>query len=56
MSWREGLILWLLFGGIAMAVWGAIADQFAKPDEWDSVAERKRRIERQAKIQSGEFR
>ena len=57
MTWQTGILLWLAGGLGVMWIWAEIAERFSRPtDDWDSVAERKRRIERRAKLQSGEFR
>ena len=56
MSWAEGLILWMLFGIGALWVFAEVASRFNQPDEFDHTAERKRKIARKAKLQSGEFR
>ena len=55
MTWQLGLILWLAGGLAVMWIWAEIAERFSRPsDDWDSVADRKRRIERRAKKLSGE--
>jgi len=55
MSWAHGLIL-VLFAATALPyLFCMIADRFGADDEWDEVAERKRRTERRAKKLSGEF-
>ena len=55
MTWQQGILLWIAGGLAVMWVWGEIAARFSKPDEWDSVADQKRRTERKAKKLSGEF-
>ncbi|MEY4471866.1 MAG: hypothetical protein RL671_170 [Pseudomonadota bacterium] len=56
MSWQAGLILVLI---VAIGVPWLVSEITSAPEldeDWDEVAERKRQIERRAKIQSGEFR
>jgi hypothetical protein len=55
-SWQAGLLLWLIGGMAAMWVWGEIIERFSRPtDDWDRVADRKRRTERKAKQISREY-
>jgi hypothetical protein len=56
LGWAEALIVFGLAALAALWAFGEIVARFSTDDEWDDVAERKRRIERQAKIQSGEYR
>ena len=55
MSWAMGLSLWIIAGGAVAWLFGAIA-QRGRGEEWDQTAARKRRIERRAKLLSGEFK
>jgi hypothetical protein len=56
MGWQAGLILVLIVAIVVPWLFAEIADTFGAKDDWDDVAERKRQIERRAKLQSGEFR
>ena len=56
MSWAMGLSLWIIAGGIVAWVFGAIAQRGRGDQQWDETADRKRRIERRAKLLSGEFK
>ena len=56
MSWAMGLSLWIVAGlGVAWA-FGEIARAQSRDRDVDTVAERKRRTARRAKLLSGEFR
>jgi hypothetical protein len=57
MSWATGLILWLLFGIGALWLFAEVSSRFSKPsDDWDWVADKKRRTARRARHQSREFK
>lgn len=56
MDWATGLIWVVVVATVVPWLFAEIADRFGTRDDWDEVAERKRQIERKAKIQSGEFR
>ena len=56
MDWQVGLILVIVAAIVVPWVFAEIAATFGTRNDWDDVAERKRRIERRARLQSGEFR
>jgi cyanate permease len=45
MSWAQGLILWIVFGGLAAFIWGEVTRTQSKDRGDDWLAARKRRIE-----------
>lgn len=55
MSWSAGLIVVIVLALVVSWLFGTIAERFNRPDEYDHVAERKRKLARRAKQQSREF-
>ena len=55
LGWAEALIVWFLVAGVVLWAFGEIADKFGTKDDWDHVAEGKRRMAKRAKKLSGEF-
>lgn len=56
LSWQHGLILVVILAGIVPWVIAQIIHDFGTRDDWDHVAEQKRRNAKRARHISGEFR
>ena len=56
MTWQTGVILVVIFACVVPLFVARIISDFGTTDDWDDVAERKRRIEKRARLMSGEFK
>ena len=56
LTWAQGLSLWIIGGGFVAWLFGVLASRGRCDEEWDNVADRKRRIARRAKQLSGEYK
>lgn len=56
LSWQWGLILVVLCATVLPWLFALIADKFGTEDDWDHVAETKRRTAKRARQLSREFK